>query len=362
MFGKVQRGIAVGLLLSSLLCVVVCGTSSAVLIPLIDRPGTNVYVEAVAEAIDAAASSVDLLLSSADVTGVPLWGRLVAASERGVAIRVLLDASVWAPEITADNRRVVAYLEERGIDCQFDDPAVTTHAKMVIVDRRVVVLGSTNWNKYAFLEHEQTNVVIESPQVGGAFTEYFERLREGRLPADGVAIDFDVISADVPAIVPLPDGPETSLYASLLLELLPRARRSIHVAMYRMSIYPSYPGSLANELVGALIDAAGRGLDVRVLIDDCSYYADSAGANLMSAIFLYQHGVQIRFDAANRTTHTKLIVIDGDSVVLGSTNWNYYSLEKNVETNVAVLRIPEIAEAFDAYFEILWEMGRSITP
>lgn len=362
MFRSVQRGIAIGLLLSSFVCAAALGTSPVVLTPLIDRPGRSAYCDGVAAAFEAAASSIDLLLSGADVTGVPLWDPLIDASERGVAVRVLLDASDWAPDITADNRRVVAYLTERGIDCRFDDPAVTTHAKMVIVDRAVVVLGSSNWNEYAFEEHEQANVMIESSQVGEAFAEYFDRLWEGRLPVDGVEIDFGGIGPDGPAIVPIPDGPGTALYASLLLDLLPRARRSIHVAMYRVSVYPNYPGSLANELVGALVSAAGRGLDVRVLIDDCRFYAESADANLASAITLYQRGVEVRFDAPEVTTHAKLVVIDGESVVLGSTNWNYYSLEENVEVDVGLLRIPEIAEAFEAYFEALWENGRPITP
>ena len=362
MFRSVQRGIAIGLLLSSFVCVAALGTQSVTLTPLIDRPGTSAYCDEVAVAMAAASSSIDLLLSSADVAGVPLWNAVIAASDRGVAVRVLLDASDWAPDITADNRRVVSYLTGRGIECRFDDPGVTTHAKMVVIDRTVVVLGSSNWNEYAFREHEQANVIIENPQVGGVFAEYFDRLWEARLPVDGVEIDLDAALSDGPAIVPLPDGPGTVLYASLLLELLPRARRSIHVVMYRVSVYPSYPGSLANELVDALISAAGRGLDVRILIDDCRYYADSADANLVSAIYLYQHGIEVRFDAPEKTTHAKLIVIDGESVVLGSTNWNYYSLEQNVEANVGLLRIPEVAEAFEAYFEILWEDGRPITP
>lgn len=362
MFRSVQRGIAIGLLLSSFVCVAALGTQSVTLTPLIDRPGTSAYCDAVAAAMAAASFSIDLLLSSADVAGVPLWNAVIAASDRGVAVRVLLDASDWAPDITADNQRVVSYLTGHGIECRFDDPGVTTHAKMVVIDRTVVVLGSSNWNEYAFREHEQANVIIENPQVGGVFAEYFDRLWEARLPVDGVEIDLDAALSDGPAIVPLPDGPGTVLYASLLLELLPRARRSIHVVMYRVSVYPSYPGSLANELVDALISAAGRGLDVRILIDDCRYYADSADANLVSAIYLYQHGIEVRFDAPEKTTHAKLIVIDGESVVLGSTNWNYYSLEQNVEANVGLLRIPEVAEAFEAYFEILWEDGRPITP
>ncbi len=358
---SVQRWIAIGSLVAAV-GVAAIAAPSAVLTPVIDRPGVTRYCDVVTAAFASASASIDLLLSSADVANVPLWSPLVAAAERGVDVRVLLDASDWAPEITVDNQRVVTYLSEHGIACRLDDPEVTVHAKLVVVDRAVVVLGSTNWNRYAFAEHEQANVAIENDQVGAAFATYFDRLWDGRLAEDGVGFDLAATRSDGPTLVPLPDGPGTSLYATLLLDLLARARRSVHVAMYRLSVYPNYPDSVANELVKGLVAAAGRGLDVRVLIDDCRTYASSAEANLASAIHLYQHGIEVRFDRPERTTHTKLVVLDGESVVLGSTNWNYYALERNVEASVGLLRIPAIAEPFDAYFEALWADGRPIVP
>jgi len=109
-----------------------------------------------------------------------------------------------------------------------------------------------------------------------------------------------------------------------------------------------------------LVDAACRGLNVKVLLDACAYYEDSAAANLTSAITLHQRGVEVRLDDASLTTHAKLVVIDGDTVLLGSTNWNYYSLEKNCETNVVFVNLPEIAGPFEASFQSLWALGRNL--
>jgi phosphatidylserine/phosphatidylglycerophosphate/cardiolipin synthase-like enzyme len=55
-------------------------------------------------------------------------------------------------------------------------------------------------------------------------------------------------------------------------------------------------------------------------------------------------------------------VIDGETVLLGSTNWNYYSLEKNCETDVVFVRLPEVAAPFEAYFQSLWVSGLDLTP
>jgi phosphatidylserine/phosphatidylglycerophosphate/cardiolipin synthase-like enzyme len=338
------------------------GPSPSVIEAVIDREGACHYCTAVRAALVAAQSSIDLLLGDAELEGNPLWDDLVAAHERGVSVRVLLDRSDWAPAITEKNRPTIEYLSERGIEARFDDPEITLHAKLVIVDRETVILGSSNWNRYAFTDQEQTNIRIRDERVAGVYVEYFDRLWEERLAPGGIALPSEDVDRGTATIIPLPDGDETALYASLLLELLPGATRSVHVLMYRLSVYPGFYGSLTNEVIGALVAAAGRGLDVRVLIDDCRFYPDSAEANLISALYLYEHGIDVRFDAPTETTHAKLVVIDGDSVLLGSTNWNYYSMEKNVEANVAVLHAPEVAALYDGYFEILWSEGRAIGP
>jgi len=359
---SLQRQIATGILVCGL--VVACRAADAideiVVRPLIDRPGRDTYCEAVGAAFDGASVSIDILLSTVEVEDDPLLDDLIEAHDRGVVVRMLLDSSDWAPEITDKNRRTADHLAARGIEVRFDDPAVTTHAKLVIVDRALVVVGSTNWNDYAFAEHEQANVWIESATVAAALGDVFDRLWDDR-PAPQVAdLDLDSAFAAGTAVVPLLDTDGTCLYASCLLGLIERARRTIHVVMYRLSIYPDYADSASNRIVQALIAALGRGVDVKVLLDDCSYYAESADANLMSAIYLHQRGIDVRFDLPERTTHAKLVIVDGASVLLGSTNWNYYSIERNVEANVALLQVPAVAETYEAFFDAVWREGRSI--
>jgi phosphatidylserine/phosphatidylglycerophosphate/cardiolipin synthase-like enzyme len=329
---------------------------------VIDREGPCTYCSAVRKAFADAATSIDLLLANAELERNPIWDDVILAHERGVHVRVMLDESEWAPSITERNRPVLDHLSERGIEVRFDDPDVTTHAKLVVVDRTTVILGSSNWNHYAFTDQEQTNIRIDDERVGEAFAEFFDRLWDDRLAAGGISLPLTELDWDGVVVVALPDTDGTANYGSLLLELFPRAARSIHVVMYRLSVYHGFSDSLANELVDQLIAAVGRGLDVRVVLDDCSFYPDSAEANLTAALYLFRHGIDVRFDEPDETTHAKLVVIDGQDVVLGSTNWNYYSLERNVEASVALLGVPQVAAIYDAYFELLWNEGRAIGP
>jgi len=227
--------------------------------------------------------------------------------------------------------------------------------------RETVILGSSNWNRYALTEHRQADVLIRETSVGAFYADYFDVLWGETVSDWNLELALPDNFGTEPTILPLADLPESASYVHVLLELLSQAERSIHVSMYRMSYYSGYGDSLANDILHALTDAANRGLDVKVLLDDCAYYADSAEANLTSAIVLHQRGVEVRLDDPSLTTHAKMVVIDGNTVLLGSTNWNYYSLEMNCETSVVFVNLPEVAAPFEAYFHSLWNSGRDLT-
>jgi phosphatidylserine/phosphatidylglycerophosphate/cardiolipin synthase-like enzyme len=351
-----------GLLVATVVWWAASAAGDTTIWPLFGRETPCVYCDALGDAFGGAERSIDVLLSTFDAEERWIVAALGNAHARGVAVRVLLDGSSWAPSITDRNRAAIDELTALGIDARFDDPDVTTHAKLAIVDRSIVVMGSTNWNRTAFTQHRQADVRIDDPLVGEAFAAFFDRVWESPGKRLEMAFAEPVPVDGGPAIVALPDVDGTLLYGSFALELIAAARRSVRVAMYRVSVYPGFADSLSNRLVDALVAAVGRGVEVQVLIDDCSPYPDSAAENLESAITLYQRGVDVRFDRPAETTHAKLLVVDGEHVLLGSTNWNYYAIERNVEASVAFVGLPEVAGLFDRYVAALFEDGRTIGP
>lgn len=133
-------------------------------------------------------------------------------------------------------------------------------------------------------------------------------------------------------------------------KLIDDADESIFVIAFEMKYYDRYPDSKTNQLIEALIDAQNRGVNVRVLTDEYLDKYDSGASNLVR--MLRQKGVDARLDGSERTTHAKVLVVDGKYVLLGSTNWSFTSFEKNAEANVLV-HSKGLASDFERYFNNL---------
>jgi len=129
-------------------------------------------------------------------------------------------------------------------------------------------------------------------------------------------------------------------------DALSKAKGSIHVVAYELKYYPAFPGSSENVLIEDLAAARARGVDVRILVDDGS-------VNNSAVDYLRAHGVAVKYDSGNATTHAKLVIIDGETVIVGSTNFTYYGLEKNNEVDVLVVS-SRVAAYFEDYFRDLW--------
>ncbi len=133
-------------------------------------------------------------------------------------------------------------------------------------------------------------------------------------------------------------------YYPRVSELLSGAKESIHMAMFSMSYQssPQYSDSNANKLINQLISARNGGLEVSVVMDD--WYDH----NKKTLAHLQKNNVPAKLVNMDGSMHCKLIIIDGKTVIVGSTNWSYYAIDKNREASV-VIRDERIARIFEEY-------------
>lgn len=323
-------------------------------------PGQPVYLNTVTTLLSLAEQSVDAMLSDCryydDLAIQPVFA-LAAAASRGVEVRVIVDRSKGR-SVVPEQEKAVQYLEAHGVKVQLDDPEVTLHAKLLIVDRRFVIVGSSHWTWNALFGSVQVDLLIESAELAWEYTRFFDYVWKNQGSAKVSLAEGDF---PAPALLPLAELPGSELHLAIIEMLLSEATTSVELFIYRLGYYPYIRDSQSNRLISALIDASRRGVHVRVLLEGGEEFMDEATiqGNREAAAFLLLHGVEVRLDPLGETMHAKCLIVDEKHVLVSSANWSYYSLVKNVEAGVAVLGAPELAREVRAFFEVVWARARS---
>ncbi len=158
---------------------------------IIDVSG-NKYFPAVNEAIAKAQKSINVVmfavessLSRQDSKPNKLINALIEAKDRGVDVEVILDqnvdfvqrrhASDWETKIKST--RAYKRLKEAGVKVYYDEPARYAHAKAVIIDKKIVILGSTNWTEASFDNNIETSVLINSEKLAEEILTYLKTIK-----------------------------------------------------------------------------------------------------------------------------------------------------------------------------------------
>ncbi|NOX44176.1 MAG: hypothetical protein GXO72_00340 [Caldiserica bacterium] len=328
--------------------------------PILTTPAEPRYFHRALGAIQGAREEVLVMLSDCrrypgDSPVNALTGALAEAAARGIAVRVLLERG---EEPVPEREAAFAYLAGRGVEVRWDDPDVSLHAKLLLVDGELALLGSSPWTYNGLFGSVQIDLLVRSRDVAHIFGEFFRLVWEGHLDAT-----VRTGSAGSPALIPVPElpgGEASHLVAAR--ELLAGAEARVDLALYALRRYPQYPTSPSNELVSGLVEAAARGARVRVLLEGGEAYTDPrfAGGTREVATYLLLHGVEVRFDPPGSTLHAKLLLVDTEDLLVSSANWSYYSLARNVEAGIALIGVPSLGEILGRFFELLWEDARAL--
>ena len=133
-------------------------------------------------------------------------------------------------------------------------------------------------------------------------------------------------------------------YYPAVRAIVDAAEQTIDVAQWEF-----FSSTSTNRLVAILNNAVERGVSVRVLLDE-SFEQNEGAIQLFEA-----YGIEASLDSSSsRAVHVKMIVADGDTAIVGSTNWSSAALDDNGECNL-ILRTGQAPAYFDAWFAQLWQ-------
>jgi len=220
------------------------------------------------------------------------------------------------------------------------------HRKLLVVDGQTAFLGGINISSvYASgsvargtgkaagntVAWRDTQVQIEGPVVGELqklFMNTWEKQRGKPLAPKEY---FPVLKAQgndiVRAIGSTPDDPYSLIYLTLI-SAIGNAERQVHLTHAYFVPDP--------QLLKAMSDAAGRGVDVKLILPSHSDSAVVFHAGRSHYSALLDAGVKI-YERAGALLHSKTAVIDGVWSTVGSTNLDWRSFLDNDEINAVII-------------------------
>jgi len=103
---------------------------------------------------------------------------LVTAHRAGVSIKVLLDndKSTDPYRSSVINAPAKDFLEQQGISCRFDSEDTLLHSKFVIIDNKLLILGSHNWTAGSYFHFDDLSIIVKSKALAKELATRFDQL------------------------------------------------------------------------------------------------------------------------------------------------------------------------------------------
>jgi phosphatidylserine/phosphatidylglycerophosphate/cardiolipin synthase-like enzyme len=271
-------------------------------------------------AIDAARLSVDAAMYSLTLNSVR--NALIRAHRRGLSVRVVMESD------NLDDADPQA-LMQAGIPLLGDRQEGLMHDKFIVIDGTEVWTGSMNFTDSGAYSDNNSMVRMRSEQVAADYEAEFNQMYVNDLfgPAKQAS------TPDRPVTI---EGTTLEVYFSpedhvqdALVQLLSEAKSSIYFLAYSFTADP----------LGAVIrERAAGGVKVAGVMD-----SDQVSSNLGTEFDAFRaDGLAVRLDGNPDQMHEKLMIIDGETVVVGSYNFSR-SADTTNDENLIVIHDPHIA-------------------
>lgn len=200
------------------------------------------------------------------------------------------------------------------------------HKKILIIDKKLVLLGTANLTPTSLCMHD--NLVV------GLYSEELAHFLESSLEQH---LDF-MVGGHKAELWHLPDFQGRCL--KRLLHLIQEAKSSIQVALFTFT----HP-----KILDALAKAQMRGIQVEVALD----YSSVNGSSQKAAEFLTKEGIPLLISSGGgKLFHHKWALIDKKILLVGSANWTKSAFAKNED---CILILHNLNKKQEKHFTEIWK-------
>jgi phosphatidylserine/phosphatidylglycerophosphate/cardiolipin synthase-like enzyme len=293
------------------------------------------YIDGTERTLDVAAFELDNRI---------ITDALVRAVHRGVRVRLVTESN---------------YIDESGVKALrtvgvpvVDDKrdSALMHNKFMVFDRKAVWTGSMNFTENCAYRNNNNGVYIADPRLAENYATKFGWMFEQR-KFGGAPTKTDRIPNP---LVTLSDGTQVESYFSTndhpaghVADAVQLARKSVHFMAF----------SFTHEAIAkAMQERAAAGVEVSGVFEKTQTAAGH------SAFFrMHDARLSVFLDGNPRNMHHKVIVIDGEIVVVGSFNFSE-SADKSNDENLLIIYNRAVAGRFEEEFQKVLKQAREANP
>lgn len=296
--------------------------------------GQDLY-NAMLAAIDGARETIYLetFIWKGDPLGQTFKDRLVRKAEEGVQVYVIFDrfANMVVPprfKRFPDTIHTLEYSTLEHVWYIFDPRRYARdHRKLLIVDHEIAFVGGFNIGKLYATEWRDTHLRLRGPAAldfAYTFVDFWNNNRDRRPPVE------PVVDRPWPQRIKVHRNDPARLIfpiRGMYLDAIERAKNHIYVT--NAYFIPD------RVILSALLAAAQRGVDVRVLLP---WQSNHVTADWLARGYFgtcLRSGVRI-FGFKDAMIHAKTATIDGEWSTVGTANLDRLSLAGNYEINVEI--------------------------
>lgn len=290
--------------------------------------------EIVAESFAEAEVRVDV--AAFELNAEPIVNTLIDLEERGVEVRIVTDTD------NADESSINR-LRRNGISVVEDKRSGLMHNKFAVIDGRYVWIGSMNFTTNGAYCNNNNLLIFDSPRLAANYTAEMDEMYNDRL----FGPDSPINTPNEQLII---GGVEIENYFGPEIDIAPIIARRVASAEESI-LFMAF--SFTDERVGeAILGRADAGVVVQGVFETVGSETAFSYYPLMRDAFL--PNLEVRQDGNPRIMHHKIIIIDFETVILGSFNFSESANRRNDE-NVIIVTDPIFANFFVEEFTAVWD-------
>ncbi len=310
--------------------------------------------------------------------------KITNMSSQGIDIKVLVEGSPVGG-ISLQGRSILDIIHDAGVEVKMlhaghFSPYSYFHCKYMIADNSSVLVSSENFGSMGYPRegnygNRGWGIVIENHVLAGFFTDMYlwdSYYSNDYIPSGDTSYSWGY---DVnPTYRPLYDSldikgnftvipvlsPDSSMSEDTILGMINDAEENILV----QQLYAYEWGDLENPYLGSLVQAAERGVDVKIQLDSTWYnlggdktdndYTVDRLNNISSRRDIPLKAALLDSYTGLDKVHNKGMIVDNRKVLISSINWNSNSVLQNREVGL-IVESDIIGEYFAKIFMHDWQ-------